>query len=460
MKFKQTWIVLGIVVLLGGWVYWHEVLGGRANTARNKEARRLLPVAAADITAIRIRHTGQSFDLEQRKGNWYLIQPVVAPCDPSVITAFLDTLVAAQREEDVGRGDLPRYGLDAPAATVQIDAAGATHTLRLGRINPQQTLVYLLVDDDQRVLLSTSSLLTMSLANDLGWRDRRMIIASPENVRRYRIRTPAWGQGTFELEPATGWRVAGPVRWRVDPSRGLALVRSVAPLRASGVAAENKSEARRFGVDNRKAGIEVYGASGELLGDVVFGLADGEGAYFAVVPDKPEIFKVDAKLVDAAFSLVTDARDRKALVPFDPAKVDVIRVESPEDKFELRRRSAQDWKVVASTRYDSTFAIASGSVDALLTDLATLEVAGFPDQQPPASLYDPPAISLHFLTAGREVAGLAVGQKDPHGMNAFARGTGEPAVFYLSPAALLKMPFDLDRLKAEGENAPEGGDKG
>src|SRR5262249_22258081 len=100
------------------------------------------------------------------------------------------------------------------------------------------------------------------------------------------------------------------------------------------------------------------------------------------------------------------------------------------------------------------------AVDALLTDLATLEVAGVPDQQPPASLYDPPPLSLHFLTGSREVAGLAVRQKEPHGMNAFARGPRAPPVVYLSPAAPLQLPFDLDRLKEEGEKAPEGGDKG
>jgi hypothetical protein len=45
-------------------------------------------------------------------------------------------------------------------------------------------------------------------------------------------------------------------------------------------------------------------------------------------------------------------------------------------------------------------------------------------------------------------------------MFVYARAPGEPAVFLLSPASVIKVPFDLERLKAEEVAAPEGGDKG
>jgi hypothetical protein len=459
LKFRNTWIVLLLAALLGGWVYWHEVRGERQRADRRADAAKLLGIDPAQVTAVRITHTGTLHELQKRGGAWYLMRPIPAPCDPATMTAFLDTLGAALREDEVGRGNLPRYGLDAPAAVVEVDAGGATRRLQLGRINPQQTLVYALVDDDPEVVLTTSSLLTFAVANAFGWRDKRIVDIDPETVQRLEFRTLQDGTLAIRRDPRFGWRVEGDPAWRVDPVAAQSLVIGFSRLQAVAVAAENKAEAGRFGLGNRRFGMQVQ-TGGPAVGDLVLGFSDGEGAYFGMVPDKPEVWKVDATLVDAMVRLVRAPRDTRALMPFDPEKIDRIQVVAPEDRFELRRRSAQDWKVVSSTRYDSTLALGTGMVDALLTDLVTLEVAGYPEQQPAASHYEPPRVQVRLFSGTREVSGLDLGTKAPGSLNAFARGPGEPAVFLVSPAALLKVPFDLERLRADEEPAPEGANRG
>jgi hypothetical protein len=455
MKFRTTWIVLGLALLLGSWVYLHEVVGGHKSDERRRAAGKLLKLGTAEVTAVRITHSETLFDLQKRSGQWFLLHPVVAPCDPATMQAFLDTLTAARIEDELGRGDYPRYGLDAPAAKIEVDAGGQTQRLQLGRINPQQTFVYGLVNDSKTVVLTTSSLLTYSLASAFGWRDKHMIEAANDDVQRIVVRTLKDGSAAFRHDPQSGWRLDAPVAWRLDPVRALAVALGVSHLEGVGIAAENKAELPKFGLDNRRFGIELHGAGDALRGDLQLGFADGSGAYFGIVADKPEIFKVDAKLIDTAISLVTDPRDRKALVGFDPQKIDEVRVLSPDDRFTLKRRSSVDWKVTSSTKVDSTFGLATGAVDGMLTDLLTLQVAGFPASQPVASTYDPAKLAMYLFSAGREVSGLEVGSKDPHGLNLFARGPREPAVFYLSPTDLLRLPFDLLRLKAD---IPAGAD--
>ena len=460
MKFKNTWIVLVLAVAFGGWVYWHEVLGTKHRTANRAKAAQLLPVTPAAVTAIRITHSGTLFQLAKRNNLWILVRPLPAPCDPTVVAAFLDTLAAARVDDKVGGGDLPRYGLDAPAAVLEVDAGGKTYKLQLGRINPQQTLVYVMRNDEKGVLLTTSALLTFALNSTFGWRDKRMTELAEGVLQRFTVRTPMAGEASFELDPKHGWRTGGEVAWRVDPARGLSVAHELAHLRAAAIGAENKSEASKVQADNRRVGMQGWDAAGNVVVDLVLGFNDGYGAYFAVVPDKPEVFKIDERFVDVAFSLVNDPRDRRALTPFDPEKVDMIRVVSTDDRFELRRRSAQDWKVVSSTKFDSTFALATGSVDALLTDLATMEVAGFPDRQPPAAKMADVPIVVHLYSGGVEVAGIEIGTKQPDGMFVYARAPGEPAVFLLSPTSVIKVPFDLERLQAEAVVAPEAGAKG
>jgi len=458
MKFKNTWIVLVLTVALGGWVYWQEVRGNKHRTASRAQAAQLLPVTPAAVTAIRVTHSGTLFQLVKRNNVWVLVRPLPAPCDPAMVAAFLDTLAAARMEDKVGGRDLPRYGLDAPAAVLEVDAGGKTSKLQIGRINPQQTLVYVMRNDEKDVLLTTSSLLTFALNSTFGWRDKR-ITELPEGVlQRFTVRTPMAGEASFYFDAKYGWRTGGEVAWRVDPARGLSVARELAHLKAAAIGAENKVEASKVQVDNHRVGMQGWDAAGNVVVDLVVGLYDGAGACFAVVPDKPEVFKIDERFVEAAFSLVNDPRDRRALTPFDPEKIDMIRVVSTDDRFELRRRSAQEWKVGSSTKVDSSFALATGSVDALLTDLATMEVAGFPDRQPSASKLADVPIVVHLFSGGSEVAGIEIGTKQPDGMFVYARAPGEPAVFLLSPASMIKVPFDLERLKAEEVVAPEGGD--
>ena len=458
MKFRATWIVLAIVIALGAYVYWNEKRTDRQNVEREAAAR-LLALDPAQVTAIRITHSGTVHELQKKGDAWFLTRPLPAPADPRTVSAFLDTLATARREDEVGRGNLPRYGLDAPAAVVEIVTGDGTQRLHFGRINPQQTLVYVMVNDEKDVLLTTSSLLTASLANAFGWRDKRVVELSPREIDRVVIRTVADGTLAIHDDPGHGWRVEGPVPWRVDPARGTTVLLGFAQLNAVGIGAEHKADLGAYGLTNKRVGVSLE-KGGNVLADVVIGFADGAGAYFAMVDDKPEVFRIDGRLFETAVSLVRDPRDRKVMWEFDPAKVDRIEVDSPDDRFELRRRSAQDWKVAASTRYDSTLALGSGMVDALLTDLATLEVAEFPAQQPPASAYDPPRIEVRLFTGTTPVSSLSIGRKDPRGMNAFARAKDEPAVFLISPSALLKIPFALDRLKADEEPAPEGADRG
>jgi hypothetical protein len=461
MRFRGTLVVALLALGLGVYVYLHEVRGGRERAERRAAAAKLLGIDPAQVTALRITHPSTRLELERRASAWRLVQPLAAPCDPQQVASFLDTLAAARREDEVGRGKLEKYGLDQPAARVEIEVGGRKRTLALGRINPLQTLVYVLVDDSNEVLLTTSTLLTFALNNAFGWRDKRMIDVDPAQVAELRVRTLVAEPLVLQRRGAGGaWVVSGPVPWRADPARTQSLLQGFARLAAVGVAAENRADARRYGVDNRRFGVEVVRGDGSVAGDVVFGFAEGEDRYFGIVPDKPEVFRVDGKLVDLAVEMARDARDRKALPPFLPDKITRIRVRASEDAFELQRRSATDWKVVSSSKFDSTFALATGAVDQLLTELVALDLTDFPAAQPPAGHFDAPEITVQLFEGDRQVSGLEIGHKDPRSIHIFARGPGEPAAFLLAPTALLHVPFDLERLKAEEAPAPEGAERG
>jgi len=460
MKFRGTWIALVLAVGLGSFVLWSRQRERSAAEARSEIAR-LVPIAAADVAQLGFSYGDTQIRLELVETEWVITHPMSAACEAAAVAAFLDTLVAARIEQNLGGGDLVRYGLDHPAAHVEIVTRDdKKHRLRFGRINPLQTLVYVLVDDGNDVKLTTSSLMSLALTTSFGWRDKRMIDVAVDSVARIRF---AYGASSLNVrhDAEAGWVTDGEVPWRVDPTRMRSLALQLASLRAIGVEAENKQNAHRLGLGNRLMSAILEDGTGRVLGDLTIGGAMIEGAYFAVVPDKPEIFQMEGHIVDTMLDLVREPRDRRMFPAFDPAMITRLDVDAPEDSFIVERRGRSRWVVTASDKTDSTFALDPGRVQELLEKLATLEVSEFPAVQPGRSAVDPAEWRVDLYDDQGLVSGVRIGRRDPKaGLHVFAQGVRDRAVFLVSPAVLIQMPFDLERLGTGEVELPVDAERG
>lgn len=457
MNFRLTIVVLLIALGLGAYVYFVEIRGRESREEKRAAAARLLPVEIDNAVEVRLTQGQEQVVLARHADTWSVVAPIDAPCDPEMIRALADTLRQARREQSVGAGDRERYGLDRPIATMTVrTASGTSHRIRFGQINPLQTLVYVMVDDSDEIHLTTSALLTLALTSDFGWRDKRMVRAEPDRVHRVYFRTQQEGELTVSRDSTRVWRVEGEVAWRVDPVRFDGLLLTLCKLDAVGVAAENKEKIADFGLDRAPYAAELRDAEERTLATVIFGHQHGvDGSMYVAVPDKPEVFRVDGRLVQAIRGFVKDPRDRKVFPRYQPAEVKRIEVRAVTDKFTLVRQGVRGWTIESSTHYGSDYPIDPELVNQMLDELLTLETSGYPDAQPQRSLIEPSTMSFHLLGDKGLLSGLEVGQKEPRGLNIYCRGTDEPAVFTLSPVTLLQMPFDLERLRPAHVETPE-----
>lgn len=461
MKFRGTLIALVLAVGLGSFVLISERRERRSIQERESLAK-LVPLQSGDVVRLGFFYGDKRLALERKDRSWVVQEPVSAQCDLEMVATFLDTLALARIEDSVGRGNLARYGLDHPAAIAHIETAdGQSHKLEFGRINPMQTLVYVRVDDEPEVLLTTSSLLTYSLTSAFGWRDKRMITLDPAQVERLRFSTINAGSLVVRRDQQQRWITEGEVPWRVDPLKLRGLLLQLTALKAVGVADENKGSLHKYGLGNRKLSTVLEDSTGREVGDLVFGFARGEGSYFAMVPNKPEVFHVDGQLVESMLALVREPRDRRVFPPFDPAKVTRLEVTAPAENFVLERLGMTRWRVSSSDKADSTYVIDPGRVQALLEQLATLEITEFPARQPERSLVDPPEWSVDLSGVEGYLSGLRVGRRDPRGgLHTFAYAVGDQALFLISPMVLLNLPFELERLGTGEFEVPVDSEQG
>lgn len=458
MKFRGTLLMLVVAVGFASYLFYSE----RQSQKRELERDTLRRLAATDdIESMTFAYSGKVIVLNRRPNGWVVSHPVSAPCDPRRIGAFVDTLRAARVEERVGSGDLERYGLATPAAEMTLQRADGSKTrMRFGRINPLQTLVYARLDDSDDVILTSSSLLTFALTSDFGWRDKRMTSTDPAQVTRMRFVASNAGSLTVRHDPVRGWVTENRDPWRIDPLRVTNVLRAMANLEAVGVAAENKEDVSKYGLNAQTLSAVLEGEGDRPLGNVTFGFARSEGTYYAMVPHKPEIFLVSGDVVKAFVELSRDYRDRKAFPRFDAAAVTRLEVVSPTDSFAIERRSVTRWVVSQSSSHDSTMVLDPGRITTMLEDLMTMQIVGFPEEQPPRALVEPPEWRIDLYGEQGWLSGLEIGQRDPNGLHTFVRGTHDAWWVHLPVTSLIALPFDLERYGTDEVQVDDGTNRG
>jgi hypothetical protein len=170
MSIRTTIILLVVLLLLGGYVFWSGQNADETDETalENTETTPLLPeVALADVQAIAVTSAdGETVSLTQQDDTWSIIAPAAAPADTMQVTQVVSELVQLNvtRVITPTEADLAPYGLDAPIYEVEIAGEeGVLAQLYLGATNPNQTSTYVRRDDQEEVIYLVSSFALNSL---------------------------------------------------------------------------------------------------------------------------------------------------------------------------------------------------------------------------------------------------------------------------------------------------------
>src|SRR5690242_9439652 len=131
MRWKPTWLMLGFAAALFAFISLIErhVPG----TGSNRIApSRLIDFKPAEITSLQLRRTNQfMFKVERTNDAWNLTSPIYYPAQPIPIEHVLELLSELKSFNKISIKDLSdqkrtvaEFGLDIPAATVVLSAAG------------------------------------------------------------------------------------------------------------------------------------------------------------------------------------------------------------------------------------------------------------------------------------------------------------------------------------------------
>ena len=486
MRSKVTVVLLFLNVVLFFYIFQFEEKW-RAERITLEAKRRVLPPEIASLQSItRTARAGEVVKLEKRANGWWLVAPYEWPANPNAVSRLHNELQFLEHETSFTLADLAKggqsladYGLENPALTLDLVAAGKHLKLLVGDDTRTGNRLYLFSPDTERI-----HVVSRSLAESVGLPLKDLRTDSIFTIPVFEVRslniqtgaqtatqtgTPANLKVRLRREQSGRWVFEAPILARADKPGVEITINTLNSLTARSFI--ERPEADRTGLDAPMLRVTFEGnARRETL---LLGAASGENEYFARVEDKNVVFttEVSPKLLEVLRASQETLRDAHVL-DFDQATVTSVTLAAPgQPELSLQRLEAAgdggaQWQAVVRTNGQAPLTTAAdpGVVQNLLEKLhrLTAREETLPDGRTRRKfLSDAPSaadienygfnrpereITLG-LTTGGGLSGnepstvvLQIGVSPERAGTAFARLTNPPYVYEILPDILDDTP--------------------
>ncbi|MCI0741208.1 MAG: DUF4340 domain-containing protein [Gemmataceae bacterium] len=443
--------------------------------------RKVLDVAAADLSKLEIGRGGETFTFAQEKDKWRLVAPMQSDVDSGKVSRLageLSRLEAVEFVSDTPKAeDLDKlYGLGKPAVKVQLtfaDAKKAPHTLAIGnkRGDKQEFFARLdsgpviVVRKDLRDDLDREALAYLPLQIVPGAFGKIKQINVHKDDKDYRL--------TLDKKE---WKLSGPFDAPVMEEAADRLADELTDLKAEKFVAFNAKDLKEYGLDKPAMRIQLTSAEEKQAPEELqIGKATDKEpkGRFAKLAKNAAVFILGEKIFPNLEKTALDFLDKKLLV-LDSKSIQKIQAAGESGKFTLQHvKDKNEWQVVDSPA--PAFSAEDDAVQALLrpwSNLRAEKVAAYgPKIDWAAFGLDKPTLTL-TLTAGDKDKTtehrLALGKEADKGMR-YARLDKQDQVVVLdkidsdalnvSHLSFLNhgvLKFDLDAVNTVIRQMPNG----
>ncbi len=437
---KSTLVVLLLAAALGGYVDYTEFRHPKEKTPEDAP-KSLYTFSSDDVTSLRLTRQGESSPvvLEHRDDAWVLTSPVSTRADRGNADSLASALahVASSRALPADPARMKEYGLDPPAASVEIHLKkGETQTLQLGAKDFSGMDVYAQRAGAKDVLLVPDSVLTEATRPVIELRDRAVLDLNGWSLTEIDIRTP---KTKFQLEKKDGdWNITEPRPSPADSDETGNLSNSLSSARFADVAEEQAAgpaAAAKYGWNSPQATIHVRNEQGAEA-TLIIGKKDGD-KYFARDASRSLVFHVEESLVkkflDAGFESLRD----KHLFRAKAEDFSHILIKNEKQTIKASISSDGKWLFDEPANLKGKTMSVWHLFEPLNSSKAT-ELMDHP-AAPVLAKLSKPVVEIQLTDKKGAVTTLAVSGKD--GNAVYARSSATPSVFKMDSYLLTQLNF-------------------
>jgi len=417
MKSGGLITALGVLVVLGGAVWWFNKHPTTDTASKTPPAPKLISVDAKQIEGIVLAKPGSDpIELAKLADSWTIVKPTPMPADQDAVSMLTGSLATlnADRLIDEHPASLNEFGLTNPPVEIDVTLKGGKTTkLLLGSDTPAGTGTYAKLASDPKVYTLPTYTKTSfdKTVNDL--RDKRLLTFNQDKLTS--VAVTGKGQTVEFGKNAQGdWQITKPKPLRADGLQVDDLIRKLKDAKMDLTSADTdpKAASAEFTSGEKIGTASTTDNTGTQTVEIHKGKSKDPKAaavYYAKSSVVAGIYKVAGDVGDSLGKSADDYRNKK-LFDFgfnDPSKIEINGT--------AYQKSADKW-TSGSTQYEA------GTIQTVIDKLRDLSAAKFSEKM-----------------AGTQALTVAVTSGDNHryekatigrdGASYNAQRDGEPAVY-------------------------------
>lgn len=356
MNTRTTLLLLAAVLALGAYIQFGE-RGRDTMEQRRANARLALRFAPEEVTALRIDTPAGVFTLARSNTAWRITSPSRGPADVNTVMRLLDTLASLRRSEiitaeeqaDLGL-DAAQYGFAPPRAQVTLELPGRTLTLLVGRDTPGGDQVYLMLEGQRDILVTSRDLIAALPGSLLDLRDRRLFGSQPGRIRRIEIEARDRVFHAIRAEEEQ-WVIERPAPALGANSEIRQWLDRLYEFRITEFVADSVAAASLYGFEDPFIQVALASDPKSLPHVLKIGRpADVDNSsFYAMIVGQEAVFTVDQATVDWLRHDTADFRDPRVL-NLPAAAITHIQMSDGDRTLVLQRTTQLVWEVIAPKR--------------------------------------------------------------------------------------------------------------
>lgn len=196
----KTLLVLGaLVAALGSFVWFYE-RRLPSSDERAEQAKKVLTLKTADVTAVEIRRGTETVRLERDPApakaaetddtapapasSWRIVAPLQATADRFAVERLIDSLAGLDKQRTLEAADRKDLGLESPRAQVELTSGAGKTVLEIGAELPASTAMAVALAGSPDAYVVPGSVYADIAKAPGDWRSKDLFTASREDISR------------------------------------------------------------------------------------------------------------------------------------------------------------------------------------------------------------------------------------------------------------------------------------
>lgn len=455
-----------MAMLLGGlasYLYFVELPTERAKERTETQEKQLLPFEQREITGLTVRSQAGELVLSPGDGrSWKIVSPLPTEADHREVDSLLRALTLAKVSrvlEDRPSADQPSalapFGLEHPAAVVDVQAGTKHETLSIGDGGPISSTLYAMRHSDGKILLTDLAARDVLNKTLLTFRKKEILTVDQAQTDRLRLTYPTTEIVLYRADAKGGkdakgegqggkqtrkWYLRYPVESQADQPMVRSLLFKLEDLKALGfvdAGPERDTLAKRLVKPEVKLTLHANG-SDQTLRLFQPDPASGE-AYAVTTPDAP-IYKINPTAIKE-FQRDVFALQDKRLLGLERDEIGMLSVKTREAQYTVVNQTGT-WVLEDQPNEklnQETLDLLMSRVVSLPAEIRVVKQAG---PLAPYGLSSPTAEITATSLDGKRQGRLTLGKK-VNGL-VYAIGQALPGIFQARSDILTQIPSKTD----------------